>query len=218
MRGKIKIGLTVVLGLAIVVGGISCLPHPIGDSEQAKFDKRLVGYWMTELDDDGRGWFAAVFQFDKRAYFVIWVSVERDKRGIYGKQALYFKGWLSKLKDQTYFTLEPISDPANDPGKFYIVHRMDKIGEDKLKTQLLDGDFEPFKNAKSRKELEAAVIANAKNEEALQDLEYQRLDPKLDANIIKRLMPKPLGDWREWAKQQDPDAPLIEPDLEPAPK
>jgi hypothetical protein len=157
-------------GRGIVVGGTvigmlmlaSCLPVPLGDPGKARVESSYVGAW--EWQDGAQTNVVTIRPYDEHTYFVDAMTIAGSIEDPAPKSRSLYKAWLTKVKGETFITMQPVETLATLPTerpqpKYFIVAKL-RLEEGKLKAWGVDGNFKAVKEAGTATALEQAIGEN----------------------------------------------------------
>ncbi|NQV86083.1 MAG: hypothetical protein HQ492_03300 [Woeseiaceae bacterium] len=181
--------------IPIFAGLLACMPVPIGDPERSRIDPDMNGIWAI-LDEDSvsNPGFYIFEPYDKRTWLITGIGIEEgslvdlDKYDLstydgyeklatneevsadnfYSDGVVLYKGWLTKLAGEQFFTWEPKGkvDALTDDPEFWIVFNVSKENERSMVLRMVDGESEPFKDiAETRRAYERVLKKHAKDPE-----------------------------------------------------
>ncbi|MFI5404007.1 MAG: hypothetical protein ACHQ1G_13795 [Planctomycetota bacterium] len=136
--------LSLPLAAAILFLG-ACLPVGLGDPETSRVDAALVGAWAEIKQDGTEGDIVVVLPFDRRAYLLRAVEVERtaDKVELKPGEGLY-KAWLTTIDGRTFLTAQPLylreAVTEEIPGLFVAAVKLSDDGA-KVEARGVDPEF-----------------------------------------------------------------------------
>lgn len=149
------------LVVAGLLGLAACLPVPLGDPEKSKVDSSYVGAW--EWADGDSTNIVTLRPYDERTYLVdaytITGTIDEPRPKWHGA----YKAWLTKVKGETFITMQPAETLAALPGekleKHYLIAKL-KLEEGKLKATGIDGGYKAAKEAGTPTALEQVIREN----------------------------------------------------------
>ena len=158
------LAVTFLLPFALLIA--SCLPVPLGDPAASKVEDAYAGAWLWEADDDSRH-LVVLRPWDGRTYYVRMITLSH-KPGNKKAELAVMKGWLTKVKEETFLTLQDAEDlstlPGEDEEKVYVTMKLNLVDERLLAT-LLDPSFPPFEVLRSPEELARLIEQHIDNPE-----------------------------------------------------
>ncbi len=180
--------LTIAPMLAVLLGLMACVNHPVGDPERSQVDSQFVGVWQTE-DAEGTKTLTFIRPYDARTYLVGAFRYLEENGAIHPDEQYDFKAWLTPLADATFITLEPLiwSHFAGITQKPpYLVAEIQRV-ENTLCLRFLDGQADRVREAADARELEA-VIREHGDDQALYADERVVFDPMEDTSRIEAVL------------------------------
>lgn len=182
--------------IPIFAGLLACMPVPIGDPERSRIDPELSGVWavLQTEGSGGEAVFYIIEPYDKRTWLVTGGAMGEgddsdlsnydltsyggfaelaatepvDENSIYLDKMAVYKAWLKKLGGEIFMTWEPkiyLDDGIATPDT-WMVFRVEKVGRDKIRMHLLDGESDLFDDVeKTRRAYEKVIGKNAVNPE-----------------------------------------------------
>ncbi len=169
----------------VVVVSVTLLPGclfsvPVGDPETSTVDPALIGYWVSADGDKSFTLYTVVP--GKDGHYYDFTEIVCD--GTLQKPTKYLGShagiaWLAEIEGTRFVTCK-ISDNKSWPqgrrnrlkNRPYTIDKLE-LSKDKLLLTSLNADFSPFKDAKTRAEMEAAVAKNLKHPEAFDREPYE---------------------------------------------
>lgn len=158
--------------ICVFAGLLACMPVPIGDPEHSRIDPAINGVWTASVGDDAAALY--LFRpYDKRTWLLLGAEIGAGAgyegelpdigthadvirlleqqpvgdAGITVTTAVIYKAWRTRLGGAWFMTWEPVGG-MNDDGSFsadyWVVFRLDTIGEDEFILRLVDVDHETF--------------------------------------------------------------------------
>ena len=150
---------------SVVVAGLlglaACLPVPLGDPEKSKVEATYVGAW--EWADGDQTNVVVLRPFDERTYYVDAMTIAGTLDEPKPKWRGVYKAWLTKVKGETFITMQPAETLAELPGekveKNFLVAKL-KLEDGKLKATGVDGSYKAAKAAGTPTALERVIAEN----------------------------------------------------------
>ncbi|MCJ7590020.1 MAG: hypothetical protein MUO51_01550 [Woeseiaceae bacterium] len=190
--------------IPIFAGLLACMPVPIGDPERSRIDPDMTGIWAILENNSGSDAGFYIFEpYDKRTWLITGIGLQQgdladlnkydlstyggyeklatsekvSADNFYSDGVALYKGWLTKLAGEQFFTWEPKGkvDALTDDPEFWMVFHVSKENEKTMVLRMVDGESEPFKDLdKTRRAYERVLKKHAKDPEIYgADDEYQ---------------------------------------------
>jgi len=99
---------------ALITSGCESAIIPMGDSDDVPVDHRLVGQWVSEMEDEDRV-FLDVWAFNETEYYVEWTEEEEDS------ETARLRAFATDVKDMMFLNVTCVACDDDEQGDWYFV-------------------------------------------------------------------------------------------------